>query len=312
MADNDGKDTQAISRGTVNKGTSEGARSTGTGRTTTAVKVWAYAVGAWKKETKSESWCSTGMKSGYDHVFYAASLENILQQLKQRGLRGKVGQLSILAHGVLETGGTVQIRLNNSSSDMLTLNTLQKYKSSTIPELKKLRWFLTPSAVVVFYACTAGQGKDGGIFLRELSSKLPGRLIVAFTTYLWLGVPNIEYLAGEVKDTNQLAKTAGMEDLKNYRRKPNLDINSVHAKWARNGKLKNIPGIKLIDSVESKKEPKIIYAHKENKLWEARCDVSMRQRILRELDEKYKDFKVKVVWPNDWNKQCKINPKSKN
>ena len=308
MADNDGKDTQAVSRGTVNKGTSEGARSTGTGRTTTAVKVWAYAVGAWKKETKSESWCSTGVKSGYDHVFYAASLENILQQLKQRGLRGKVGQLSILAHG--DSSGTVQIQLNNSSSDMLTLNTLQKYKSSTIPELKKLRWFLTPSAVVVFYSCVAGQGKKGGQFLMELSKHLPRRLIVGFTTYLWMGVPNMEYLAGEVKDTNNLSQIRVKGEPKDYVGKPNIDINSEHAKWVRNGQL--IKRSILRDRDELEKKTKIIYAHKENKLWEARCDHFMRHRILRELDEKYKDFKVKVVWPNDWKKQCKINPKSKN
>lgn len=127
--------------------------------------VWAYRIGAWTRSSTT----------GWSHSFQFESLADLNQQLEEEQLNGLVRRLAIVAHG--DSGGLIQL------DRPLTLSSF----STFVPELGRLRWYLTTHAMVEFYSCIMAQGEAGSTLLNQLSATLLPRTVVGFTVYGSLG-----------------------------------------------------------------------------------------------------------------------------
>lgn len=130
------------------------------------VTVWAARVGNW---VKGPSW---------EYLVPFSSLSNLDSQLENKGLRGRVTQLGIVAHG--DQPGLVALDRD------LTVKTLPEFYL----EISTLAQYLAPDAWVTFYSCVAGMGKEGSDFLINISKHLRGRTIVGFELYGFIGGMN--------------------------------------------------------------------------------------------------------------------------
>jgi hypothetical protein len=176
------------------------------------VTVWAPrndpTLGTWSESTAT----------GWTHLIYFETLDDLMNKMKNNGLRGKVDVLGIVAHG--DAGGLIQL------GRPLTLETLPSFANS----LNRLRYYLKPEAVVTFYSCIAAVGEGGTNLLKSLSRHLPGRWIVAFTVFgiasTIMGHPGLMGYNVNLDPTRSM----GM-----------LNPSIPYAKWAHNGEIVHWP-----------------------------------------------------------------------
>ena len=153
--------------------------------------------------------------------------------------------------------------------------------------LSALKGFLAPNADVIFFSCITGRGSPGDGFLKTLSSKLPGRRIIAFTTIVWYSpYPNT---ASQVKDSGVHQRILAPRKESSYTGKPNIGPSSANAKWAKDGRIR-----RLARDDERLGKPKPtpkgdpIWMNKE--LWEPRCNPGPFMSLKRKLEKQGKYY----------------------
>ena len=181
----------------------------------TEATVWATRVGKWAKDHST----------GWGYIFEFSGLKDLVVSMARAGLRGRVAQLGIVAHG--DKGGRVVL-----DRDL----TPDRVSSEFSSELADLGRFLTPDGSLAFYACIAGKGTDGSDLLVNLSNALPGRTIVAFVLYGYIGPGGAPNMPGMVEADDDQNLPPRKEDALGY-----LDPWCRWAKRAKNGQIVHIP-----------------------------------------------------------------------
>jgi hypothetical protein len=128
--------------------------------------VWAYREGAY----------TSTASTGWNHVVNFTGPSNLVEQLNDRGLRGKVQHLALVAHGY-----PGQVLMQGEGNGAISSSWLGR----------EITPFLTSDAMLSFVACTAGGGDNGTLFLCQLSREMPGRVIVAYS--VWIGFDNLPF-----------------------------------------------------------------------------------------------------------------------
>jgi uncharacterized protein (TIGR03067 family) len=178
-----------------------------------AIGVWAFRVGDFERNPGA----------GWTHAFKIKSLQDLLEELRDAELQGKVSQLAIVAHG--DTGGLVQL-----DRDMT-----EKNVASFGKELAQLADYLTPDGKLMFMSCVAGAGKEGTQLLGALSTYLRGRSIIGFIVN---GTIRARGLAGDVFEGAR--GSTGM-DPRLFKGEPRMTEDSQYAKWVRDKRLVRLP-----------------------------------------------------------------------
>lgn len=127
--------------------------------------VWAYRVGVW----------TNNPGAGWNHTLSIGGLSDLSDQMEKAKLRGTVSHLAIVAHG--NAPGLVQFDHDMTAATM----------SHFATDLARLKAYLTADAWVTFYSCIAGKDEPGSRLLIELSKQLPGRTIVGFELFGFIG-----------------------------------------------------------------------------------------------------------------------------
>lgn len=239
-----------------------------------AIRVWAYRQGIWQAG------------NGYmqEHIVSASSLDYLVAQLRSKGLDRRIGQLAILAHGDFQ--GKIAIpAASNGEPPMMSTGTLGSYQT----QLAALDKLLAPGADVILFSCITGRGAAGDEFLKALSEKLRGRRIVAFTTIVWYSL--FPSTAGQVKDSGEYERALAPRKEADYASRPNLNVESPNAKWAKDGKIIHRPSIdEAAPGTQTTPVGDPIWLNKE--LWELRCDPGPFMSLKRKLEKQGKYYYV--------------------
>ena len=182
---------------------------------TTEATVWATRTGEWTQDHSS----------GWGYIFAFHGLKDLVASMTRAGLSGRVAQLAIVAHG--DQDGRVVL-----DRDLTPDGVLGEFSS----ELADLRRFLTPDGLLAFYSCIAGKGEDGSALLANLSNALPGRTIVGFVLYGYIGPSGAGNRPGVVEADEDQNLPPRKKDALGY-----LDPWCRWAKRARNGQIVHIP-----------------------------------------------------------------------
>jgi hypothetical protein len=179
--------------------------------------VWAFRVGAWTSDPST----------GWSHTigpFHA--LSDLMKSLDRARLRGMVRRLAIVAHG--DHPGVIVL------DHRLTPATISHFAT----ELNRLRWYLTPNAMLAFYSCIAGMGEEGSRLLIALSRHLPGRTIVGFELYGLIGPGGLPNAPGNMTATEAAEQQMAMLSSARHGR---LSPWCPFAKHARDGQIVHLP-----------------------------------------------------------------------
>lgn len=157
--------------------------------------------------------------SEWTHVFKIESLDDLLRELQDERLHGRINKLVIVAHGDL--GG--QVLLNPE----INHKNIERFKE----QFTLLKNFLRPSGRLVFMSCEAGAGKDGTFFLSRVSSFLSGPHVIGFTIK---GEVRARGAPGDIYEGRRIM--TGMSGTQG-KGAGKMTEDSAWSKWARNGKI---------------------------------------------------------------------------
>ncbi|MEM6990259.1 MAG: DUF4347 domain-containing protein [Myxococcota bacterium] len=136
-------------------------------------------------------------------------------------IRGRVRKLGIMAHG---DPGEVRVGPVISSEVFARRPQIRAHWQQIGTE------FVTPNGMIAFFSCTVAAGREGTDFLKELSNLWPGRTVVGFVSYGYVGGGIGRTMAGNVTDT--LRTSRPRDQPVGFRR---LHHRGPTAKHARNG-----------------------------------------------------------------------------
>jgi hypothetical protein len=195
--------------------------------------VWASRVGG--------TWSPA---NGWTHCLGFWTLDNLISQMEKEGLRG-ISKLGIIAHG--DRGGLVQLDRD------LTPETVHTFSS----EFKKLRYYLTPNARLVFFSCIAAQGIEGDKLLSALSKLLPGREVAGFIVFGWMPPGTKGELGGVPSPAGAFYEAGGtlFKRAEDYRGQKLVNEWHETTKWARDGWIVRPPRFEVL-SEQTKKGKK--------------------------------------------------------
>jgi hypothetical protein len=168
------------------------------------------------KDEEVGIWLDRAYSTGWSDTLHFGTLNELIKGMEKRKLRGKVTRLGIVSHG--DEPGLVRL------DRRMTRATIASFE----PELQRLRRYLTPDAMLIFFSCISGKASEGNVFLNALSPRLPGRTVVGFTldgeTQGGLNqTPGLVF----VRESRLVAARRGQENLQTPWH--------VAAKWSRNG-----------------------------------------------------------------------------
>lgn len=170
--------------------------------------VWAYREGGF-----------TGSAStGWNHTINFTSAADLATQLDAAGLAGRVARMAIVAHG--DHPG--QVKMDGVGRPATPAATIGRLYAR----------FLRADAMLVFVACIAGARDDGSLFLRQVSTALPGRVAVGFS--IW-GVFDTSF--GALPNPGNVQAAPGQRPVPGARLQPW----SPWAKWAHADRIVRLP-----------------------------------------------------------------------
>jgi hypothetical protein len=183
----------------------------------TMATVWATMVGYWTKDPST----------GWSHTFAIKNgLHDLAAQMAGAKLAGGVTRVGIVAHG--DQAGVVRL------DRQLTTTTVGTFA----PDFMALTPFLTPDAMLIFYSCIAGEGQEGSRLLTAISGFLPGRTIVGFEMYGFIGPAGLANAPGNMDATSTGMVQLAVKEAGKYGK---LGPWAKFAKWAKNGRIIRIP-----------------------------------------------------------------------
>jgi uncharacterized protein (TIGR03067 family) len=181
------------------------------------INVWAFRVFVFKPN-KAQGWT---------HTIHFDTLADLLKQLRERELQGRIAKLVIVAHG--DSAGLVQL------DRRLTVETSESFAA----DFKQLSTFLAPEGKLMFESCQAGADEPGSLLLKRLSTYLnAGQTVIGFIVN-GLGPGHLGGLAGDIFEAPN--SMPGMPASAFKGKKVLLTEDSVYAKWARAGKIVRLP-----------------------------------------------------------------------
>jgi len=178
--------------------------------------IWAYRVG----------WFLPNPANGWTHVFKIRGFKDLLTQLEETQLQGKVSKLVIIAHG--DAAGLVQLNQNMTPENVALFG----------DDFNRLAMFLSTDGMLIFQSCQAGLGDKGSLLLKKISSYLqPNQYAIGFMVN---GLsPSIgPGLAGDVFEAPGSMPGMPLREFKNSKR---MNEDSVYAKWAQDGYIVRLP-----------------------------------------------------------------------
>jgi hypothetical protein len=208
------------------------------------VNVWASKLGAYTPNKE------------YPVVISFTDFNSLVQHPKMISHKGAIKKLILNAHGNYPGVFDAGLGEPDSSDDISQSESTEYFKPT--PErltlqntslhytfFKTLERFLTKNGELIFLSCITGQGYNGADFLKQISSWMPGKTVIGFTTFLYYS-PRDSNPAGDVWDL----KALNIADAHVRREKSNkefqetkkttlklFNINANTAKWAKNGKI---------------------------------------------------------------------------
>ncbi len=179
--------------------------------------IWAYRVGAFRPGNNWHQVVSLPEQNNIDYLLGA---------LRARELTGQISKLAIVVHG--NAPGLAQTDPVMNQNSIFRDPIVCGFVSS-------LREYIVPSGSLIFFACFAGAGPVGSRFLSSLSTFIPGRTVIGFSTSAEF---NHQYTtAGDLFDTGgafvsgTVLHNLSREDL--FARR--MTQGSDSAKWAKDG-----------------------------------------------------------------------------
>ena len=151
---------------------------------------------------------------------------DLADQMEKARLEGGVSHLAIVAHG--NSPGLVEL------DHPMTAASMPHFASS----LARLKTFLTADAWMTFYSCIAGKDEPGTRLLIELSRHLPGRTIVGFELFGFIGPPGALNTPGAMTAVETPIAQLAMNPRAQH---GNLNPWCPFAKRARNSKIVHYP-----------------------------------------------------------------------
>ena len=135
--------------------------------------------------------------SGYSHLLRNLhSIEEVVDGLEKAGLRKKVAHLALVGHNEalwagLPPQGTLTFDPPIPGSERVPANELAPEhlpaQPTPVATLAKLEPYLLSDAMLSFFMCNSGAGKEGDKLLLEVPKILPGRTIVGFCVLIGVG-----------------------------------------------------------------------------------------------------------------------------
>lgn len=134
--------------------------------------VWSFYTGA-----RPSISTAAAPRTEWTYLFPFSNLNNLLDQMNDAHLRGRIDKLAIQTHGNLNG----ELQLEGALSETY----LRLYSTYFLPLFNRLRWFLKRDAYLIFSSCGYPSGANGvgGAFedlIIAISRILPGRTIVSF------------------------------------------------------------------------------------------------------------------------------------